>query len=115
MSSGAKSRVFYVDGMSVYHLISKKTQDMEIKDFPVKDVPSTEDTFEEWNNEPLRIAGEERATHGRGPPQSTNIRVPGFQTTFVVKMTQQVLKQVVTKWALEKLEQDSSSPEGRNG
>lgn len=41
------------------------------------------------------MAGE-RATHGRGPPQSTNIRVPGFQT-FVVKMTEHVLKQVVTK------------------
>lgn len=87
---------------------------MEIKDFPVKAAPSTEDPLEEWKNEPLRMGGEERAIHGRGPPQRTNIRVPGFQT-FVVKMTQQVLKQVVTKWALEKLEQDSSWPERRNG
>lgn len=48
-------------------------------------------------NEPMHIAGEERATHGRGPPQSTNIGVPGFQTTYFVIMTQQVLKQVVTQ------------------
>lgn len=54
------------------------------------------------------MAGEERATHGIGPPQSTNIRVPGFQTTFSVKMTQQVLKQVITQRALQKLEQNSS-------
>lgn len=46
MPSGAKSRVFYVDGMPIYHLVSEETQDMEIKGFPVKDAPSPEDPLE---------------------------------------------------------------------
>lgn len=46
MSSGAKSRVFYVDGMPVYDLTSEETRDREIKGFPVKAAPSPEDPLE---------------------------------------------------------------------